>query len=66
MKGCHLRFSVTFYNINHHCHICINTTIDNFIVNIIVFLVIFVSSGYSLMAVIYPEESCSGLLKKPF
>jgi len=40
--------------------------IDNFIVNIIVFLIIFVSSGYSLMAVIYPEESCSGLLKKPF
>ncbi|WP_287381812.1 hypothetical protein, partial [Methanobacterium sp.] len=34
--------------------------IDNFIVNILVFMVIFVSSGYSLMSVLYPEENYSG------
>ncbi|CEL25331.1 DUF1616 domain-containing protein [Methanobacterium formicicum] len=39
--------------------------IDNFIVNILVFMVIFVSSGYSLMSVLYPEENYSGLLRKP-
>ena len=39
--------------------------IDNFIMDIILFILIFVSSGYSLIAVLYPEENHKGLLKKP-
>lgn len=40
--------------------------IDNFTVDILLFMIIFVSSGYSLMSVLYPEENPTGLLRKPF
>lgn len=39
--------------------------IDNFIVDILLFIMIFICSGYSLMSVLYPEENYSGLLRKP-
>ncbi len=39
--------------------------IDNFTVDILLFITIFVSSGYSLICVLYPEENFSGLLSKP-
>ena len=39
--------------------------IDNFIVDILLFMIIFVSAGYSLISVLYPEENYSGLLRKP-
>lgn len=39
--------------------------IDNFTVDILLFIVIFLSSGYSLISLLYPEETYSGLLRKP-
>jgi uncharacterized membrane protein len=38
---------------------------NNFIMNILLFILIFISSGYSLMSVLYPEENYAGLIRKP-
>ncbi|MBP1947045.1 DUF1616 domain-containing protein [Methanobacterium petrolearium] len=37
-----------------------------FILDIFLFILIIVLSGYSLMSLIYPEEDSTGLLRKPF
>ena len=39
--------------------------IDNFIMDITLFILIFVSSGYSLIAVLYPEKTTGTLKKTP-
>lgn len=39
--------------------------IDSFILDILLFVTIFLISGYSLISVLYPEEKYVGLLKKP-
>jgi uncharacterized membrane protein len=38
---------------------------NNFIMNILLFILIFISSGYSMMSVLYPEENYAGLIRKP-